>query len=124
MLGKKDGDAKTHIMKKRTLLIIAGICCLGLLVPSIAEAKGKKKGASSNVDAAKQVLAKYDTNSNGVLDADEIAALKKDFAAGNASSAAVFDTDANGKLDDNEIAALQTAASTPAKGGKKKHKNQ
>jgi hypothetical protein len=115
--------AKTHIMK-RTIVIIAGVCCLALLTPNLAEAAGKKKKQQTdNGGAAKQVMAKYDNNTNGILDASEIEALKKDFAAGNASMAAVFDTDKNGKLDDSEIAALQAATPAPAKEGKKKRRN-
>ncbi len=64
-------------------------------------AKGAKKGNKGGTD----VFGKYDANKNGVLDADEITALKKDFSAGDAELKKL-DINADGKLDDGEIASI------------------
>ena len=97
-------------------MVILGLCCLGLLAPSLASAKDKAgKPTAEQVTAAKAILAKYDANTNGMLDADEIAKLKADFAAGKAADAAVFDINSDKALDDSEIATIQKAA-------KSKHK--
>ena len=55
-----------------------------------------------------------DKNTNGVLDPEEIEAIKKAFDTDD--SLKKYDTDGNGKLDDKEIAAIK-----PAKGKKKKN---
>jgi hypothetical protein len=103
-------------MKKLNMAIL-GLCCLGLLAPALASAKGKKtKTTPEQVTAAKSILTKYDANTNGVLDADEITKLQKDYAAGNESDAQVFDVNSDKTLDDTEIAALQQALTA------KKHK--
>ena len=104
-------------------MVILGLCCLGLLAPTLASAKGGKKGKGSKptaeqVTAAKSILAKYDANTNGVLDSEEIAALQKDFAAGTEADAQAFDVNGDKTLDDTEIAAIQQALQ--AKSGKKK----
>ena len=94
---------------KKIVVVIVGLCCLGLLAPSVASAKGKKgnKPNPEQVTAAKAIMAKYDANTNGMLDADEIAALQKDYAAGKATDALVFDVNNDKTLDDTEIATLQ-----------------
>lgn len=91
-------------MKKLALLAV-GICCLGILTPGSAlAAKGDKKKDKKNVD----VFAKYDKNSNGVLDDEEKAAVKKAFDKDAALK--VYDTNNDGKLDDAEVSAIKAAA--------------
>jgi len=101
-------------MKKLTLLLAA----LAFLAPAAlfaAKADGPKAKA----------IAKYDTNKNGKIDGDEIAALRKDFDADPKGPLARFDTNHDGKLSDEEIAAIVTGAGKNSdkadkKGGKKK----
>ena len=96
-------------MKKLTA-ILAGLCILGLVAPTATfAAKGKKKDKGGTVD----VLGKYDTNHNGVIDGDEKDALKKAFETDAALKS--LDLNGDGKLDDGEIAAIKAA-------GKKKKK--
>jgi len=59
-------------------------------------------------------FAKYDTNHNGIIDADEKEAIRKDFAANPEGELKRFDKNKDGKLDDDEIAAIKPPA------GKKK----
>lgn len=89
-------------------MVILGLCCLGLLAPNLASAKGAKLTKEERT-AAKAILAKYDANSNGKLDPDEIDKLKADYAAGNEADAKVFDTNNDGKLDDGEVAVIEKA---------------
>ncbi len=69
--------------------------------------------APSTVDAAKadgpkaQFFAKYDKNHNGVIGAEELAAIRKDYAANPTGDLKRFDKNADGKLDDAEIAAIK-----------------
>ena len=105
---------------KKTTIVILGLCCLGLLAPTLASAKEKKnKPTAEQITAAKAILAKYDANANGALDAAEITKLQTDFAAGNAPDAAVFDVNSDKTLDDNEIATLQQALTAKGKHKKK-----
>lgn len=103
-------------------MLMVGLCCLGLIAPNLASAKSKKdkgpKVTKEQVTAAKALLTKYDANTNGVLDADEVTKLQADFAAGNAPEAAAFDVNSDKTLDDSEIATLQKALT--AKSHKKK----
>jgi Ca2+-binding EF-hand superfamily protein len=62
---------------------------------------GKKK------QAVKDALAKYDKNDNGIIDGDEVAAIRKDFAAAPDGELKAFDKNHDGKLDDDEIAAIK-----------------
>jgi hypothetical protein len=102
---------------KKIIMIALGLCCLGLLAPTLASAKGKKtKPTPEQITAAKAILAKYDANTSGILDADEITKLQKDYAAGNEPDAQVFDVNNDKTLDDSEIATLQQALTA------KKHK--
>jgi hypothetical protein len=104
---------------KKVNMVVLGLCCLGLLAPTLASAKGKKdKPTAEQITAAKAILKKYDANSNGILDPDEITKLQADYAAGNESDAAVFDVNNDKTLDDSEIATLQKDLSA----GKGKHK--
>jgi hypothetical protein len=104
-------------MKSSTLLL----CAAGLLVlaiPASVHAGGNpdKKAAKK---AVKAILAQYDKNGNGIIDGDEVDAVKKAYAADPNGPLKQFDTNADGKLDDTEIAAIHAG-----KGGKnKKNKN-
>ncbi|HXA15133.1 MAG TPA: hypothetical protein VNW23_08420 [Opitutaceae bacterium] len=82
---------------KKIYLIMTGVCVFGLLAPSVAFAKDKKP----------DVFAQYDVNHNGVLDPDEIAAIRKDYAADPDGPLKAFDKNNDGKLDDDEIAAIK-----------------
>lgn len=100
---------------KKLLTIVLGLCLLGVAGPNLAQAgKGNKSKKAKNQP---DIFAKYDINKDGVLDQDEIATLKKDFAAGAADLKAL-DLNGDGKLDDNEIAAIK-----PVVHKKKKKKN-
>jgi EF hand len=86
----------------------------GLLFSSTnADAKGKKDDRSSGTYGC----AKFDANQNGVLDPDEIVALRKAFAEGD-SALKPLDTNNDGKLDDSEIALVKLPQ--PEKGKRKK----
>ena len=84
------------------------VTCLSLLGMS-AEAKPKKDQRSGGTYG----VARFDVNENGVLDPDEIKALKAAFDAGD-TALKTLDTNNNGKLDDSEIAAIKLPASKPA----------
>jgi len=61
-----------------------------------------------------RIFAKYDTNKNGVIDGDEVAAVRKAYAADPKGEFAKYDTNHDGKLSDEEIAAIKP----PGGGGK------
>ncbi len=54
-----------------------------------------------------RLFAKYDTNKNGVIDGDEVAAVRAAYAADPKGEFAVYDTNHDGKLSDEEIAAIK-----------------
>jgi hypothetical protein len=110
-------------MKKLTL-IVAGLCLLGLLAPCTFAAKGdKRKKDKAPQTAPSDCYAKYDKNGNGILEADEKDALRKDLASNPALKA--FDTNNDGKLSDDEISAIPaTKAADAPKKERKKKKNQ
>jgi Ca2+-binding EF-hand superfamily protein len=68
---------------------------------------------STTVSAAKadgpkaKFFAKYDKNHNGVIDADEKDAIRKDYAANPTGDLKRFDKNNDGKLDDEELAAIK-----------------
>jgi Ca2+-binding EF-hand superfamily protein len=98
-------------MKKLSVLI-ASLSLAALVAPSTvfaAKADGPKAKA----------MQKYDTNKNGKLDADEIAAIRKDFAATPEGDLKRFDADKDGKLSDEEVAKIVPGSGTKAGGGKK-----
>jgi len=112
-------------MKKLTL-IVASLCVLGLLAPCAFAAKGNKENKREKKGKGGQTVqsdafAKYDKNFNGVLDAAEKEAIRKDFA--DNPSLKAFDTNKDGKLSDDEISAIpatKTADAPPKKERKKK----
>ena len=105
-------------------MVILGLCCLGLLAPGLASAKDKKKNGNKPTEeqtaAAKALLVKYDANTNGILDPEEITALQKDYAAGKLDDAKVFDVNNDKVLDDAEITTLRSDALTTKVKRKKK----
>ena len=106
---------------KKLYLIVAGMCLLGLVAPTPSFAgKGKNKGTGTTA-APSDVYAKYDKNCNGTLDADEKAALKKDFEKDKTGPLKAYDINGDGKLSDDEIAAIP--ATKPSDTPKKEKKN-
>jgi Ca2+-binding EF-hand superfamily protein len=91
-------------------IITLGVCAFGLIAasPSFAD---KANGPKA------KFFAKYDTNHNGVIDEDEKAAIRKDYAANPDGDLKRFDKNKDGKLDDEEIAAIK-----PPSGKKKGEK--
>ena len=61
----------------KRILSILTIIAISVAITTSAEAKGKK-GKKGGAD----ILATYDKNGNGKIDGEEVDALKKDFAAG------------------------------------------
>jgi hypothetical protein len=96
-------------MKTTWSLIALLILAVGAPSAFAKKPKGEKKGGAD-------VFARYDKNTDGKLDAEEIEMLKKAFASD--PDLKKFDTNSDGKLDDNEIAAIK-----PAEHKKKKKKN-
>ncbi len=107
-------------MKKLPCLAVA-LCLLIFINPTGTFAQ-KAQGPKA------KLMAKYDLNKNGVIDGDEIAAVRKDFAAEPAGDLKRFDTDKDGKLSDVEIAEMKPPGAKGAddakkKGGAKKEKD-
>jgi hypothetical protein len=98
---------------KKLPLLAAGLGLLALLAPTSALAQ-KAEGPKA------KFFAKYDTNKNGVIDGDEIIALRKDFDADPTGDLRRYDTNHDGKLSDEEIAAIKPPGS--GKKGDKKAK--
>jgi EF hand len=94
---------------KSSLLFFAA-----LLLGALATAPHARAAKSDGPKA--KLMAKYDLNKNGVLDPDEVAAIRKDFAADPTGDLKRFDKDHDGKLSDEEIAAMVPGS---GKGGKK-----
>jgi hypothetical protein len=98
----------------KILLCTAGLLALALPATVHAGGNSDKKAAKK---AVKAILAQYDKNSNGIIDGDEVDAVKKAYEADPNGPLKQFDTNSDGKLDDTEIAAIKAG-----KGGKKKNK--
>ena len=85
---------------KNIRLLTGSLCLLTLLTPAAlfaAQGDGPKA----------KLMAKYDTNKNGVIDGDEIAAIRAAFAAAPDGELKRFDLNKDGKLDDAEIATIK-----------------
>lgn len=94
---------------KKISLLTASLSLALLLAPTAAFA-AKADGPKA------KTFAKYDGNHDGKLDAEETAALQKDFAADPKGPLKHLDANGNGKLDAEELAKL-----TPATGKKSGH---
>ena len=99
----------------RILTLVVALAALAIPSTSFA---GKGKGNKAGKGAGK-AAAQYDTNANGMIDGDEIEALRKAFAADPTGPLKAIDTDNDGKLSDSEISAIKIHK----KGDKKKKKN-
>ena len=97
---------------KKSLLCVATVAAFS--VTAFAQSLGPKG----------RIFAKYDTNKNGVIDGDEITAVRKAFAADPKGEFATYDKDADGKLSDEEIASIKPPGAKKdgekKSGGKKK----
>jgi hypothetical protein len=65
------------------------------------------------------IFAKFDTNKNGVIDGDEIAAVRQAYAAEPKGQFATYDVNKDGKLDEAEIASIKPPGAGGKKGAKK-----
>lgn len=104
-------------MKKLSILAIALITLVA--APSAFAKKGDKTPTVPS-----DIYAKYDVNKNGVLDADEKAALIKDFEADKTGTLKALDNNKDGKLTDGEIATISATkpGEAPVKAKGKKNK--
>jgi Ca2+-binding EF-hand superfamily protein len=100
----------------KPLLLTGAFVALTMLVPT--------SGFSAAATGPKaKIFAEFDANKNGVIDGDEIAAVRKAYAADPKGQFARYDADHDGKLSDAEIAAIKPPGAKKAgekKGGKKK----
>ena len=103
---------------KLTRLLSCATALLVLVSPAAFAAKGAGKGDPAKMAArqAARALARFDTNSDGTISGDEIAALREAFKTDPLRAA---DLNSDGTLDDSEIAALKIEKHA-GKGGKKK----
>lgn len=91
----------------KRVLLIAGLGA-GLSAATFAQSLGPKA----------RIFAKYDTNKNGVIDGEEMAAVRKALAADPQGEFATYDKDRDGKLSDGEIAGIKPPGAK--RGGEKK----
>ena len=108
-------------MKKVLLFAcVAGLLGVFTVTDAFAGKGGKKGGDAAPANVRSDVYGKYDGNADGILSAEEKAAIRKDFEADKTGSLKAWDSDADGKLSDTEIAAIPPTkpADKPAKAGK------
>ena len=100
---------------KNPLFLAASVAALALLAPNSAFA-----AAAAGPKA--KIFAEFDANKNGVIDGDEVAAVRKAFAADPKGQFARYDADKDGKLSDTEIAEIKPPGAKKAgeKKGEKK----
>jgi hypothetical protein len=84
-----------------------------------AYAKKGSKGKAAPATAHADILAKYDTNGNGKLEAKEKDALIKDFYTNKTGLLTALDTNNDGMLSSREIAAISGTAKAKGKGKSK-----
>ncbi len=87
-----------------------------LLLPPFAFAASAGSGPKATI------FAKFDTNKNGVIDGDEVAAVRAAFASEPKGQFARYDANHDGKLDDPEIAEIKPPGAGGKKGGEKSGK--
>jgi Ca2+-binding EF-hand superfamily protein len=103
-----DGDLKRFDINKDGKLDDKEIAAV-----TLPTGQGKNAGVAA-------FFAKYDKNNNCIIDAGEMDAIRKDYAAKPDGDLKKFDKDKDGKLNDEEIAAIQL--STGKKSGDKAKK--
>jgi Ca2+-binding EF-hand superfamily protein len=86
---------------KKIPLLAAGVAALGLITSAGLFAASAGSGPKA------RIFAEFDTNKNGVIDGEEIAAVRKAFAAAPRGQFATYDKNNDGKLDAAEIAAIK-----------------
>jgi hypothetical protein len=104
-------------MTSKTLLVKASLCAAVAAAFLVAPVGALAASAGSGPKAT--IFAKFDTNKNGVIDGEEIAAVRAAFAADPKGQFARYDANHDGKLDDAEIAEIKP----PGAGGKKGEKS-
>jgi hypothetical protein len=97
---------------KLTRLLLASVFALSISASLHAADAAKKEAKKEGRKGNKNLVALYDKNSDGRIEGDEAASLKKDFDADKSGPLKPFDTNSDGKLDDSEIGAIR--------GGRKK----
>ncbi len=90
----------------KRILILLPIVVIGAALATPAHAGKGKKGEKGEGPSVGMLLKTYDTNGNGTIDGDEVAAIKKAFDGGDAE-VKKLDKDADGKLSDSEIASVK-----------------
>ena len=105
----------------RILTIAVALAALGLPASTFAKGKeGKNKAPKDPVKAAgAAALNLYDKDSSGSINGDEVAEVRKAFAADKTGPLKALDVNADGTLDDNEIAAIQKGKGKGKGEGKK-----
>jgi len=81
------------------------------------------KSKATKAERLAALLAKYDKNSNGMIDADEAESVRKAYAQSPGGELKRLDSDKDGKLSDEEIAALKAPAAKKGKGKSKEGKS-
>jgi hypothetical protein len=102
---------------KISSLFATGVAALGMFTSASLFAASAGSGPKA------RIFAEFDTNKNGVIDGEEIAAVRKAFAAAPKGQFASYDKNTDGKLDDAEIAAIKPPGAKKdgeKSGGKKK----
>ena len=106
---------------KKIKIVMTVAALLGLVSVPATFAKGHKSEGSPQI-VPSDVYAQFDKNNNGKLEADEIEALRAEFAKVATGPLKVFDVNADGKLSDDEIAAIPATKTVDAPPKEKKHK--
>jgi len=86
---------------KKILRFAPQVAALGLLTATSLFAASAGSGPKA------RIFAEFDLNKNNVIDGDEVAAVRKAFAAAPKGQFASYDKNNDGKLDDTEIAAIK-----------------
>ncbi len=103
---------------------VAAIMMLAVLTIAPGAYAKKDKGASNNPPVPSDVYAKYDVNTNGVLDLSEKDVIKADYAKDPSNPLLKpFDINNDGKLSDDEISMIPATKTADAPKEKKHKKN-